>query len=268
MSNTPSSENPAPTSGQTISLNDIADRYLAVYQRLFDITMMNLASYRKVSEEDYDMVTNQFPVQPQQNQRRDFEAAKDAAQLWLARNLISEALSTVVPLMEDCRTVLSLCDYKAAGKNDPARIQEITGPERQAFMSSPIGDKFKFLKEKFETSSEIEEHILSLMDITKGMVMHDGKAAPEICTDGKLTLKIRTMTLTQAPVTSDSGQPVMGLTRQMNDHSRVYNEGEVIDLNKAEIVGSIVTVSAFLATLLASVQTYAKKVGAADDASA
>ncbi|MEM6886006.1 MAG: hypothetical protein AAF571_13340 [Verrucomicrobiota bacterium] len=257
---------PAASGGQTISLNEIADRYLGVYQRLFDITMINLASYRKVSEEDYDMVTNQFPVQPQQKDRRDFEAAKDTALIWLTRSLVSEGLSTVVPLLEDCRTVLCLCDYKVAGKNDAERIQEITGKERQEFMAMPIPDKFKLLKEKFEVSSEIEEHILSLMEVTKGMVMHDGKAAAEICEDGKLTLKIRTITLTQAPATSESGEQILGLTRQMNDHSREYQEGETIELNKGEIVGSIVTLAAFLASLLASVQTYAKKVGAADGA--
>jgi len=133
MSAKPSAPKTAPQAGQTISLNEIADRYLKVYQRLFDIAMINMAGARKVSEEDYEAVTNQFPVQPQQKERRDFEDAKDEAFDWQCRGLISEALSTVVPLMEDCRTVLALCDYKAAGKNDPDRIKEITDKERKEF---------------------------------------------------------------------------------------------------------------------------------------
>ncbi len=251
--------------GQTISLNEIADRYLGVHQKLFDIAMFNLASYRKVSEEDYDLVTNQFPVQPQQKDRRDFEGAKDTAQNWLARNLISEALSTVVPLMEDCRTVLALCDFKTGGTNDPELVKKITGPDRQEFLGLSVPDKFKFLKEKYEVKSEVEEHILSMMEVAKAMIQHDNKAAAEVCKDGKLILKIRTITLTQAPVKSEAGENVMGLTRKMNDHSREFVEGAEIDLQKAEVVGTLVTISAFLATLLAGVQQYAQKTGAADD---
>jgi hypothetical protein len=261
-----SSKKPAPQGGQTISLNEIADRYLSVHQKLFDVAMFNMASHRKVSEEDYDMVTNQFPVQPQQKERRDFEAAKDTAQNWAARNLISEALSTVVPLMEDSRTVMALCDYKVGGKNDQELVNKITGPDRNEFMALPIPDKFKFLKDKYDVSSEVEEHILSLMEVAKAMIQHDNKAAAEVCKDGKLTLKIRTITLTQAPAKSESGEAILGLTRQMNDHTREFTEGSEIELKKAELVGGLVTISAFLATLLAGVQQYAQKTGAADDA--
>ncbi|MEM9444856.1 MAG: hypothetical protein AAGA18_05830 [Verrucomicrobiota bacterium] len=262
MSNMPNQTKEAPT-GQKISLNEIADRYLNVYQRLFDIAMVNLAGYRKVSEEDYDSVTNQFPVQPQQKERRSFEAAKNASQDWLTRNLITEALSTIVPLLEDCRTVLALCDYKSAGKNDATEIQKITGKDRQEFMNLPVPDKFKFLKDKYSASSELQEQILSLMDFSRGMIMFEGKATKEICQDGKYIFKIRTITLSQTPAKSDSGEPILGLTRKMSDHTRQFKEGDQLELNKGEMIGSLVTIAGFLATLLASVQGYAKKVGAA-----
>lgn len=252
-------------SGQTISLNEVADRYLKVYQRLFDIAMINMAGSRKVNEEDYEGVTNQFPVQPQQKERRDFEAAKDEAFDWLCRGLISEALSTVVPLMEDCRTVLALCDYKAAGKNDPDRIKQITETERREFMTLPIPDKFKHLKEKFEVESELETHILSLMDMTKTMIMFENKVPEDLTQDGKLTIKFRTITLAQAPVQSqEGGEPILGLTRKMDDHIKEVEAGQSIHLNKGELVGGLVTVAGFLATMLGGVQKYAQKTGAAD----
>jgi hypothetical protein len=261
-----SAKESSPPAGQTtISLNDVADRYLRVYQRLFDVAMFNFASYRKVSEEDYDFVGQQFPVMPHSQSRRNFEGAKDTAQDWLARNLISEALSTVVPLLEDCRTVLALCDYKASGKTDAARIQEITNQERASFMGLPIPEKFKLLKDKYAVSSELQEHIQSLLDVTKCMVMHENKVAPEAAPGGTLVFKIRAITIVQAPAQSkEGGEPILGLTRRMQDHTRELKAGEEIHLAKAEVVGALVTIAGFLATLLQGVQVYAKKVGAAD----
>jgi hypothetical protein len=100
------SAKPSPQAGvTTINLGDIADRYLDVYQRLFDISGFILMSGRKITEEDYDQFRDQFPIMPKTEVRRSFEDAKETTQTWLARSILSEALSTIVPLLEDSRTV-------------------------------------------------------------------------------------------------------------------------------------------------------------------
>lgn len=260
-----SAPTPAPGQLTTISLNDIAERYLGVYQRLFDVVSINLAGFRKINEEDYDQIGQQASVMPKVQARMDFEAAKDAAQFWIGRNALSEALSTVVPLMEDCRTVCALCDYKIAGKTDASAIQKITGEDRQKFLQLPIPEKFKAVAKSYGITSELEPHVLSLMDLAKAMVLKDGKVTEEEAKNGELVLQIRAITVTQQPTQSASGETILGLARRMSDHSRTLKVGDKAELNRAELLGALVTIAGFLATFLKGVQDYAQKVGAADD---
>src|ERR1700736_1173610 len=94
---------PAPTT--TISLNDVADRYLDHYQKLFDLLIFSLSSFRKASEQDYDEFANQLVIMPKNKARLSFEKAKDATEGWVLKHILSEALGSVVPLMEDSRTI-------------------------------------------------------------------------------------------------------------------------------------------------------------------
>ncbi|MEM1157852.1 MAG: hypothetical protein AAF649_10145 [Verrucomicrobiota bacterium] len=258
-----------PAGTTTINLSDIADRYLDVYQRLFDIVGFIIMSNRKITEEDYDQFRDQFPIMPKTEARKSFEETKELSQNWVARNILSEALSTIVPLLEDSRTVLALCDYKAANKPNEAAVKKITGADRSEFMAMEIPAKLEHLKSKYEIDSELTEHVLTLITLTKAMVMRDGILTKDEAPDGTLNLKIRSITLTQAPVAPpEGGQPILGLTRQMSDNEREIKVGDKIVLTKAETVGSLITVAGFLATLLQGVQQYAKKVGAADDSTA
>ncbi|MES2308359.1 MAG: hypothetical protein V4507_05815 [Verrucomicrobiota bacterium] len=256
---------PPATTSTVISLNDVSERYLQIYQRLFDVACFCFASFRKVNEEDYDMIAQQSSVMPKIQNRMDFERAKDTTQSWIARNALSEALSTVVPLMEDCRTVCSLCDYKMSGKTDAAEVERITGKERQQFLMLSIPDKLNDLHKRFGIKSELEEHVLSLLDVAKVLVLKEGKVTDEEAkNNGKLTLKLRMITVMQAPTQSEAGEQIMGLTRRMSDHTRDFAVGEKLELNRAETIGGIITLAGFLATMLQGIQVYAKKIGAAD----
>jgi len=250
-----------PESFTTINLSDIADRYLEVYQRLFDITGFILASSQKATAIEYDQFRAPFPIIPKTDSTMSFEKAREATRNWLTRNVLSEALSTIVPLLEDSRTVLALCDYKVAGKPDEEKVRQITGKDRQEFMALEISKKLDLLKKKYDVDSELRDHIMALTDLTRDLVGNNGKAGKDI------TLKIRSIAPSPAPRTPQEGShPDPGLTRQMADHDRIIKKGDDIELTEAEVVGSLITIAGFLATLLQSVQQYAQKVGAADDA--
>ncbi|MEO0454076.1 MAG: hypothetical protein AAFY98_08060, partial [Verrucomicrobiota bacterium] len=182
------------------------------------------------------------------------------------RNILSEALSTLVPLLEDSRTVLALCDYKASGKSDEKAMQKITGEDRNSFMELEIPKKLDLLKEKYEVDSELREHVLNLMAVTKALVMNEGILNKEIAQGDALTLKIRSITLSQPPFTPQAGgQPALDLTRKTTDTTRNLKAGELIVLSDAEIIGALVTIAGFLANILEGVQQYAQEVGATDD---
>lgn len=246
----------------TISLNDVADRYLDHYQKLFDLLIFSLSSFRQASEKDYDEFANQLVIMPKNKARMSFEKAKDTTEGWVLKHILSEALGSVVPLLEDSRTICALCDFKAANSNDAAVLQAITTTDRQNFLQLPIAKKFELLRTKYALSSEVEEHVVSLLEITRALLVKDGVlTAEETGNKPELTLKIRSMTLVQNP--APSGDSV-NLSRKISDNTRTVKVGDKIVLAKAEQFGSLITLAIFLASLLQGVQNYARKTGAAN----
>jgi len=255
----PAAPTPAPTT--TISLSNVADRYLDHYQKLFDLLIFSLSSFRQASEKDYDEFANQLIIMPKNKARMSFEKAKDVTEGWVLKHILSEALGSVVPLMEDSRTICALCDFKAANSTDAALLQSITTTDRQSFLQLPIAKKFELIRTKYALSSEVEEHVISLLEITRALLVKDGVLTlEETGNKPEITLKIRSMTLIQNP--TPSGDSV-NLSRKISDNIRTVKVGDKIVLSKAEQFGSLITLAIFLASLLQGVQNYARKTGAA-----
>jgi len=249
-----------PVASTTISLNDVAERYLNHYQKLFDISMFSLSSFRKASEQDYDEFARQLIVMPKTNGRMGFDKAKDTTETWVLKHVLAEALGSIVPLMEDCRTICALCDYKVAKANSQAELQAITVKQRQEFFALPLPDKFSLLKKKYSLESDVQDHVQSLLQVTRALVREDSTLThAETDNQPSVNLKIRSVTLLQTPGKDGS----VSLTRKISDNSRVVKVGEKISFSKAEQFGSLLTLSIFLASMLQGVQAYAKKTGAA-----
>jgi hypothetical protein len=257
---------PAAESTTRISLVDIANRYLEHYQRLFDISAFSLAGFRKASEQDYDELTRQLVLMPKNDARMSFEKAKDVTETWLLKHVLTEALGSVVPLLEDSRSICALCDYKVAKINDSAKLLAISNQQRQEFLRLSIGDKFNHLKQKYGITCDVQEHVESLLSITRALLSKDGVLTQEEAgAQSEITLKIRSITLVQANAApSTSGEAVFNLTRKVTDNTRKVKVGDKVALTKAEQFGSLMTLSIFLATMLQGVQNYALKTGAAD----
>ena len=257
---------PAATN-QTISLADLANRYLDALQRTHDVVSYSLASFRKTNEADYDEFSRQFQLMPRQEARLDFEKAKEATQRWVLRTSLADALSLVVPLMEDCRTLAEVCAGKAAGKNDPADLQRITNEARTEFLKLPVTAKFDYLAEKYGMVCEVREHILELMDISRCLTLRDGLVTTDFAPEGgALKVKIRGVQITQAPseAAGQSRPGVLSLMRTVADTEKVFPVGERISFTKADHIGSLLTIGIALTNFLQGLQAFAVKSGAAN----
>lgn len=240
----------------TINLSDIADRYLEVYQRLFDLAGFLGTAATELKEPPFESFVKTCPVVPKAEARMDFTSTRQAATHWLARSILSEALSTVAPLLEDCRTVLALCDYKAAGKTDEDKVKRITGRDRKDFMALEIPGKLDYLKDKYRVHPELRPHLTALSGITRDLIMADGRATRDH------TLKIRALCLSpDHRYSMPSAQPA----GKVPDQERRISSGDRIELSREELTGSMVTIAGFMATLMDEVQRYALKVGAASE---
>ncbi|MDF1739049.1 MAG: hypothetical protein P1U86_07815 [Verrucomicrobiales bacterium] len=254
---------PEPT---TISLEEMAARYLDNLQRNYDMVSYTLAGSRKISEGDYDDFSQQLQVMPRQPARMPFDKAKQASEQWILRNSLADGLAIVMPVLEDARTICSLCDFKASGSQDQEELNEIASNQRADFLQQDIGKKFSILKERYQISCDVEEHILSLMEFTKALMMKDGILTKEEAADGeKRTLKIRSVQVVQSADGQSSDTPgSLNLTRRVGDSARDIKVGEAIHFSKAEHIGAILTIGIFVTDILRGIQAYAQSVGAAD----
>ncbi len=254
---------PEPT---TISLEEMAARYLDTLQRNYDMVSYTLAGSRKISEGDYDDFSQQLQVMPRQPARMPFDKAKQASEQWILRNSLADGLAIVMPVLEDARTICSLCDFKASGSKDQAELNEIASNQRADFLQQEIGKKFAILKERYQISCDVEEHILSLMEFTKALMMKDGILTKEESADGeRRTLKIRSVQVVQSGEGQTSDTPgSLNLTRRVGDSEREIKVGDAIHFSKAEHIGAILTIGIFVTDILRGIQAYAQSVGAAD----
>jgi len=250
------------TETQTISLEDMATRYLDALQKVHDMVCFSLAGARMVSERDYDEISQQLQVMPRQQNRMPFERAKEASEQWLLRNSLADSLALVAPLMEDTRTLCELCELRAAGTTDRASLDQVRGANRDAFLRLAPKEKFARLRERFDIGCEVEPHILALLAVTQCLLGNDGRLSAEAAGEaGELRVPIRSVHL--VPAGESEGR--VTLERSIEDNERVLAVGQPIRFSRAELIGAILTVGMFVGNLLQGLQEYAKKTGAASE---
>jgi hypothetical protein len=260
------SETATPVQNTTISLGEVANRYLDILQKTYDMVCFNFASYRKLNEQEYDEFARQLLVMPKQQARLDFEKAKAASEVWLLRNTLADILAIVVPLMEDVRTICELCNYKSSKKNDLAFLQSITTDQRNEFILKPIPDKFAHLEKNYGITCEVKEHVIGLLNAARSVMMKDSKVTKEeVDKDGLLKVKIRTIQIVQAPNPEGQQKGVFSIQPQISDAEHTFKEGDRIEFTKPDHIGSIITMGVFVTSMLKGLQDYARKTGAAND---
>jgi len=248
----------------TISLEEMAARYLDTLQRNYDMVSYTLAGSRKINESDYDEFSQQLQVMPRQPSRLSFDKAKVASEQWLLRNSLADGLAIVMPVLEDARTICALCDFKASGSTDQDELQKIASNQRAEFLQEEIGRKFEILEERYQIGCDVKEHILGLMEFTKALMMKDGILTAEESSDGeKRQLKIRSVQIVQSGDGGDTSGS-LSLTRRVGDSERDIKVGDSIHFTKAEHIGAILTIGIFVTDILRGIQAYAQSTGAAD----
>ncbi|MEO0413482.1 MAG: hypothetical protein AAF226_00865 [Verrucomicrobiota bacterium] len=248
-----------------ISLEDMANSYLDTLQRTYDRVCYTLAGSRIINEENYDEFSQQLQVMPRQPSRMSFDDAKRSTEQWVLRNSLADSLALVMPVLEDARTVCSLCDFKASGSQDQQEAEKISTEHRAEFLQKTIEDKFSFLEDEFQINCQVKEHVLGLMDLTKALMTKDGFVTEEEATDSVLTIKIRSVQIVQSSEPGASGAAGLNLTRQVGDTEKQFKVGDSIHLNKAEHVGALLTIGIFITDIIRGVQSYAHSAGVADE---
>ena len=263
--NTPSFSDPGATPvTHTISLNDIGQKYLGALQRVFDTAAFLVEGARQVNERTYDDFSSAVRFLPSQQQRRNFDAAKDEAERWLLRNLLSDAFSVVVPFLEDVRSVAALARWKSETPNDQAGVQKILGDDRRAFLGMDLAEKFTHLQNLHGLSSQLSSQVQALAKVGTCLTARGGVVSEKDLTEGgELAFTLVALQLVPMQQGSVSGATAPGdagatIVPQFGELRRSFGVGQAIKLEKADYLNVITTLSLFVSSMLKSLQEKVK----------
>lgn len=221
----------------TISLQDMAQRYLGAMQRTHDIAAMVVQGTREVNERGYDELTASARFLPAQNQRRAFGAAKPIAERWVLRNLLSDAFGALIPFLEDARTICALHQWKQAG-SDPATLQPIFKEQRAEFVRKDTTARLAQLKDEFGLDLHLGAHIVGLEALAACLVRNDGTVPKD---GAPLIFTIVSLDLVAAPAGSE--RPVQP---QLGEAKKEFAPGAEIAMEKVEYLNVLATVALFM----------------------
>jgi hypothetical protein len=242
---TPAAAAPETQKTITISLHDMAQRYLGAMQRTHDIAAMVVQGTREVNERGYYELAAAARFMPAQNQRRAFAAAKPVAERWLLRNLLADAFGSLVPFLEDTRTICALHAWKKAG-SDPATLEPIFKEQRADFVRKDTAARLAHLKETYQLELPLSAHVTGLEALAACLVRHDG-LVPK---DGTpLAFQIVALDLVGAQQGDQrTVQPQLGESR------KEFAPGSEVALDKVEYLNVLATVALFMNAALRKLQ--------------
>jgi hypothetical protein len=251
------SENPSPAAQNSISLSDLAQKYLGSYQRLFDIASVTVEGMRQVNESSYDQFSSSVRFLPSQPQHRNYETAKGEAERWILKNLLGDALGLIMPFMEDVRSVAELARWNAGGTQNKAEVEKILSEDRRAFFQMSVQDKFAHLQNQIGISSPLSGEVQSLIKASFCLLQRGGVVAQEDTTDGSnlaFTLLALQLVPTKPEEAGEAGQQSPVLSARVGEVKRSFPIGQSIKLEKADYLNILTTLSMFVSSIMKSLQ--------------
>jgi hypothetical protein len=246
---------PAPQSIQ-INLREMGLKYLGASQRTFDLTACTIGALRCETERDYDEFARSVRFMPSQQHHLAFDAIRPAAESWLLRQLLSEALSLLVPLLEDARSVAALAAWKAEGGIDQTRLQRILQEDRQAFLRLSLDDKLKHVKEKFALSAPNESFLNGYLKLGQALVRGGAVIEADATDDGALVVRLAAVDLQPA---SGEGVAAGAMTGRLVEMQKRFAVGDKLEFRKEEVLSLFASISLFITGIMGSLQAFVQK---------
>ncbi len=241
-----------------INLGEVVNNYLEALQRVHDVVNYTLAAERLLNEDEYDEFSRQSRVMPSQKSRMDYHQAKEEMNRWLLKQTLNESLGVLVLFLDDTRTISTLSSWKSKGGEGD--IQKMLQDERLEFARLDLPGKINYLREKHSISSPSEEHILSLYKVRRALATREGKVPEAEASEGKLTVKLRSVQLKTAP--SEGNQPGgVFVTSEVGDILKEFAVGSEVRLSKSEHLAVILTVAFFITSQAQSLKEFAQSLG-------
>lgn len=238
-----------------INLREMGLKYLGAVQQSFDLATATVGALRVQTERDYDEFSRSVRFMPSQQHHLNFDAVRPAAEIWLLRQLLGEALNLLVPFLEDTRSVAALARFKADGNNDQTKLQKILGEDRQAFLRLSLEDRLKLLKDGYGVTAPTDVFLTGYVKLAQALA-RGGVVAEADTTEGNdLVVRLTVVDIQPAPTGQTEGQ----VTGRLLEGQKRFPVGSKIDFRKEEVLSLFASLSIFISTMMGSLQAYVQK---------
>lgn len=241
---------PDPTP-QTVSLNDIGNRYMSALQHLGDMMVLTWAGTRTVSEQTYEEVFRGVAGLPSTPFRLSFEAARSEAARWVFKSSLGDVLGLCQVFLEDVRKICGLVSFNVAKKSGTGDLASLAAEINAETGAVDVPARLKHLKDRYSLLVPLETQIGSLAALHHNFT-HIGGVVPKDAPAITLHLKVI------QPPAEGQKEP------RLADYQRTWKPSERIVISREEHAAVFTTASVFLSTMLASVQEFAKTFGLDD----
>lgn len=230
-----------------INLRDMATRYMSAIQRIFDLASASVGSLRCQTEKDYEDFSRQARFMPAPEAHQAFDRVRPTTESWILRLLLNEAFGAIVPLLEDCRSVVALAQWKASGSGDQKEVQKILGDDRQAFLRLGLVEKIQHLRDAFKLNVPNDGFVAPYIKLTQCLT-RGGAVTEADATEGQdLVVPLLVVQLEAA----QAGQNASG---RLVTVPKRFAAGQNAEFRKEEILNIFAAFSVFSTGLLGSLQ--------------
>ena len=249
---------PTPSEPQTVQINlrDMGLKYLGAIQNTFDLATATIGALRTQTERDYDEFARSVRFMPSQQHHLSFDAVRPAADSWLLRQLVNEAIGLLVPFLEDTRSVAALARFKAEGGTDQAKLQRILGEDRQNFLRLSIEDRIKLLKEGYTISAATDVFLPGYIKLLQ-VLSRGGVVAQDDVNDGN-DFVVRLTVVDLQPAAAAEGQQGQ-VTGRLLEVQKRFPVGARVDFRKEEVLSIFSSVAVFISGVMGSLQAFVAK---------
>src|SRR4030043_1049828 len=179
-----------------IDFNSLIGNLQANLQHLSDLVLFGNATVLVAQEKDYNNSSAFFHFQPAQNQKYDFNQAKERFGQWCLVNSFEDAVDYLHCFLDECYTV---CEILRSGQNNLIQLKLfhwILNIGKSKFHKQGLPDKIKRLKDVYRVYSNMEDQILSLNRVRNCLVHRLGIVGQQdVDLNNVLTAKFKQMQL-------------------------------------------------------------------------
>lgn len=242
-----------------INLDALSSKLYIQLQHLTDISKFSKIATNCVSEKEFNEYSEFTTFHIANNQVLNFREAKEKFHQWCLKNSFRDCVENLSFFLEECHLV---CELLAARKNNQVTgkdLNKIVGPNKKKFHKEGLPKKIKILREKFNVSSPLEEHVISLNTVRNCLVHRGGIVHQnDLNTETELVAKFRELqivamspdqTVTEVitkPVMVEEGHHVGIRTSEFEKHFKL---GEKVDFSPKEHARTVFTFFVFAGNL-------------------